>query len=122
MVCAESEEIYLGLYAELIDLDLPQVSSYFNDNWHEIRREWVACFTMLYHNFCNRTTNRVELLNAKLKSVVTKYTTLQKFFFETLECIKSAVIESDHRTISKVQRKPIIANDEPQGVFDYRLY
>lgn len=108
MVYALSEEVYDGLHAQLLGLNLDGVTQYFDTNWHRIRTEWVACYTKQYHHYLNQTTNRLESLNSKLKSVVTKYTTLQNFFAETIQFLKSTVTESDYRTISKKERKPIV--------------
>lgn len=79
MVYAPTPIEYLHLYMELCDLNLPKVKEYFDKNWHvmEIREQWAAHFTSSYQNYLNRTTNRLESINQKLKSVVTKYGTLR---------------------------------------------
>lgn len=120
MVYALSQEVYNQLYGELTDLRLDAVTEYFNVNWHPIRMEWVACFTKHYHHYSNHTTNRVESLNSKLKSVVTKYASLQNFLVETVQFLKSTFTESDYRTISKRERKPIVTEEEDVFVSEYR--
>lgn len=120
MVFSESETIYFRLYEQLRGLRLIKVTEYIDEHWHPVRTEWAACFTMKYHHYSNRTTNRVELLNSKLKSVVTKYTTLQKFFIETIQFMKSAITESDYRSISKAERQPIVDGNEEEYVRKYR--
>lgn len=122
MVYARKEAEYLTLYAQLCSLNLPRVKEYFEKNWHgmEIRQQWVAYFTNSYQNFLNRTTNRLESINQKLKTVVTKYGTLHSFLKETLDCIQSLSLERDQRTIRSIHRQPVFHAQESVDEFSYR--
>jgi len=42
MPCATNEETYFEAYEELQQTILKAVQEHFNDNWHEIRDEWVS--------------------------------------------------------------------------------
>ncbi|XP_044597191.1 uncharacterized protein LOC123273784 [Cotesia glomerata] len=77
MVYAESEERYLELYEELQKMP-PSAVEYFNENWHESRKEWSISTDFVQHNFGNGTNNRVESLNAKLKDLDI-YSSLEDF-------------------------------------------
>lgn len=56
------------------------VIQYFDRNWHGITEQWVKFHVVQHHMFGNRTNNRLESLNQKIKAVVAKYSTLPMFF------------------------------------------
>lgn len=121
MMIAESEAVYFQLYEELRGLQLDNVMEYFDAHWHPVRTQWSACYVKKYYHYSITTANDVGILNFKLKSVITKYTSLQTFFGETVQFMKSAITESDYRTISNVTRQPINRGNEPGFVRQYRL-
>ena len=69
MVYARNEEEYSKLYDELKNATPQRVVEYFDSNWHSIHHEWVDGLKNASCNFMNRTNNRVESINQKLKSV-----------------------------------------------------
>lgn len=89
MVYARTVSKYLDLYAKLCHSNLPAM---------EVCQQWAGHFTNSHENYLNRTTNGLESINQKLKSVVTKYGTLQSFLMETLDCIQSLGLARDQRT------------------------
>lgn len=116
MMYAPTPLEYSSFYDDLVALNLEKLQQYFDKNWHpiEIRKQWAAHFTNNSQNYMNRTTNRLESINQKLKTVVTKYGTLHNFLKETLDCIQSLGLERDQRTIRSIHRKPVSAiNDTP---------
>lgn len=70
---SKSEECYNIHFSELISLNIEELINYFIDNWHNIRDEWVLYAQNETLLFMNRTTNRLESLNQKLKTVITRY-------------------------------------------------
>lgn len=76
MVYASSEDIYMRRYQELTNMQCPDVQTYFDQHWHPLREQWVAHYTNASQNFENNTNNRLENLNHKIKTVVTKYSSL----------------------------------------------
>ena len=72
MAYARSEEAYLQIYNEFNQCAPKGVLDYFNENWHTIRNEWVDGLKNLQCNFMNRTNNRLDSINGKLKAVITK--------------------------------------------------
>ncbi len=68
-----------------------QVLKYFYDNWHLIRMQWALGMKYSSGNFLNGTNNRLESLNAKLKSVVSRHSSLEEFvekFFVFLQVLR----------------------------------
>ena len=55
------------------------VLKYFDDQWHPIRKLWTMGMQYSTGNFLNNTNNRLESLNAKLKSVISRYSSLETF-------------------------------------------
>ena len=59
-------------------------------------------------NFFNNTNNRLESLNSKLKSVISRYSSLEEFidnFYLVLQVLRS---ERDHKASLTVQKVPVI--------------
>lgn len=65
---AENEEHY----QDLLHSGLKSVISYYNSNWHGIRHEWVDCFKAVSFTLGERTNNRLENINGKIKSVCSR--------------------------------------------------
>lgn len=107
MIFSKEKYEYKNAYAELMKMNCPLVTEYFNKHWHDICHEWVGCYTNENYNMFNRTTNRVESLNQKLKDVVTRNGKIDTFAIELLQCIESLNVEKDHRNISSISRQPI---------------
>ena len=58
-----SEEAYQELYSRFCECAPPTVVKYFNENWHDIRGQWVLGMKYSSGNFLNGTNNRLECLN-----------------------------------------------------------
>ena len=107
MAYATSEEKYLELYATFKSTVPLPVLNYFNEQWHQIRHQWVMGMKYSSGNFLNSTNNRLESLNAKLKSVIDRYSTLEEFvekFFLILRVLRS---ERDYKAGTTVQKVPV---------------
>lgn len=119
MLYARSEQQYMEAYDKI---QFPCVKDYVDRNWHplEVREQWATYLTDNKQYYLNRTKNRIESLNQKLKTVVTRYGKLNSFIKETMQCIHSLNVERDYRTITSLQRKPISAANESAMEFQYR--
>ena len=106
MSYSKSSDEYTELLKELKEARLPAVLKYFNKNWHPIRDQWVECLKNNI-NFLNRTNNRLESINQKLKSVISKYSNLPQFFSQLLITIDSLRTERDHRALTIFQKVPV---------------
>ena len=71
MAYAHSEAAYTTFYDQFKQSVPKNVIDYFDGNWHGIREQWVDGLKNSQCNYLNRTNNRVESINAKLKSVIT---------------------------------------------------
>jgi len=111
MVYAKNEDEYSVLHNELTETNLKSVTEYFDTNWHPIKEEWVECFKSNNVTFQNRTNNRIECINQKLKSVITKHSCLHQFFVQFLvqflEAVDSLRTERNHRAVMLIQKVPI---------------
>ena len=66
---AKTEEAYQDLQPSA-----PRAGrEYFETNWYPIRAEWVDGLEDMKSNLLNRTNNRMESTNQKLKSVIARY-------------------------------------------------
>ena len=106
MSYATKEETYFAIYKELQQTGLKTITDYFNDNWHQIRNEWVCGLKDDNLTFQNHTNNCVESINQKLKSVISKFARLPQFCCELLKVLSSFHIERDHKAITLFQKVP----------------
>lgn len=122
MIYSETENEYNTLYEELRGLKCTKVTNCFDKNWHsvDIRKQWTGYSVGEIPHFMNRTTNRVENFNQKLKQIVTKYGAFTDFFKETLQCVNSLSLEKEYRTIVSTQKIPVQLNNEAPFENSYR--
>ena len=57
-------------------------------------------------NFLNRTNNRLESINAKLKSVVTRYSDMVSFQ-DLMKCIASLKAVQNQRALNTISKTPL---------------
>ena len=69
---SKSEAEYNEHYQDLLHSGLKMVISYYNLNWHDIRSEWVECFKGICFTLGERTNNRLENINGKIKNVCSR--------------------------------------------------
>ena len=81
MAYSHKAEDYSELRRQLHETGLDSVVTYFEANWHPLRAEWANCF-LASGTFGNRTNNRLESINQKIKSVCSAYGNLNDFFRE----------------------------------------
>ena len=76
---ANTEKQYIDLRDKLHATMPASVIRYFESNWHPCRCEWVMCWQRQNVTFGERTNNRLESVNRRLKAVV-KTSTHCRFF------------------------------------------
>lgn len=99
LVYSRSESQYNEFYQELLELELDEVTKYYNDNWHDIKDEWTLYGKNQHNNYLNETNNRSESLNQKFKMIGSRHANLIRFFdnvFGTLTVLSS---ERDFRAV-----------------------
>lgn len=104
---SSSAEKYDDHYTDLKKSGLKSVIEYYDNNWHPIRHQWVECFKGANFTFGERTNNRLESINAKVKSVCSQYASLSTFFdqfFSVLSCLRN---ERDHSTLMALAKKRV---------------
>ena len=106
---SSSPQQYEDNYKDLKVSGLKSVIDYYDTNWHPIRHQWVECFKGANFTVGERTNNRLESINAKVKSVCSKYASLTTFFdqfFAVLACLRN---ERDRSTLMALAKKPVLA-------------
>ena len=58
-------------------------------------------------NFLNRTNNRLESINDKVKSVVIRYSDMVSFFQDLMKCIASLKAEQNQRALNTISKTPL---------------
>jgi len=106
---ANTEKQYIDLRDKLHATMPASVIRYFESNWHPCRCEWVMCWQRQNVTFGERTNNRLESVNRRLKAVVKTSSTLPVFFKDLLATVNCMRHERDHSfvtTMEKVSVKP----------------
>ncbi|XP_043269802.1 uncharacterized protein [Venturia canescens] len=121
MLYSSTETEYMRYYEE--SKKLPSaILNYFNKNWHDIRNEWTLSINFMQSTFLNTTNNRIESLNAKIKSVVKLYSTLEEFigsFFALVACLNS---ERDFKAAYTYQKSLVIPYEKNSAEWSYCQY
>ena len=107
LVYAQDEENYHIYYQQLKDTKIKSVIEYYDQNWHGIRSQWVEGLKHDCCHYLNSTNNRLESLNQKIKSVVSRYSNILIFFQQLMKCLHSLSIERDHRAAIVFQKTPV---------------
>lgn len=106
MAYAGHEELFKLLYEQFIK-DAPHtVVRYYNQNWHSNRAEWVRGHALQAGNFLNNTNNRLECINSKLKSVVTKFSSLEDFLDKLYIIIGAMRLARDSKAAREFLKVP----------------
>ena len=111
MTYARNLEQYEELHTELRATEIESVVSYFEENWHPIHMQWVEGLKSTNATYLNRTNNRIESINQKIKSVCSKFSDLETFFDELLVAIQSLRDIRDHKAIMMMQKRPVVTFD-----------
>lgn len=122
MVYAKSPIEYDQSYRDLRNLRSRKLMQYFNAHWHAIQDQWVGYLVDRTKNCQIRTNNRLESLNQKIKSVVTKYANLGTFFNDVMTLFASYNTERDHVAADSVLRKPLTIQTQTADDKSYANY
>ena len=82
------------------------VLNYFNEQWHSIRDHLSMGFKYTPGNFFNTTNNRVESINAKLKPIISRYSSLEEFVDKFFLILRVLRCERDHKAALCSQKVP----------------
>ena len=104
LVYAQDEENYHIYYQQLKDT---KIKSVIDQNWHDIRSQWVEGLKHDCCHYLNSTNNRLESLNQKIKLVVSRYSNILTFFQQLMKCLHSLSIDRDHRAARVFQKTPV---------------
>lgn len=120
LVYASTESQYDSLRDHLHSTMPASVVRYFEANWHTCRCEWVLCWQRENVTFGERTNNRLESVNRRLKAVVKKGSSLPVFFKDLAASMRH---ERDHNFVNaldKVATRPYAAGSV-EALFTERL-
>lgn len=112
---------YDELYEKFCECAPATLQSYYNKNWHAIREDWTT-FNMSQGNLMNRTNNRLESLNGKLKQVVDKNSALLNFLKSFFQWLASHNSETDYETSQNFLTKPACSIEKGSCESKYMEY
>lgn len=107
LVYSEDESQYNSLYTQFKECVPQSVSQYFDKNWHHLRHEWLVS-NMISSNLNNRTNNRMESMNHKIKQVVPRNSTLIQFIKNFFIFMDTHNQERDAKAANHILKKPLV--------------
>ncbi|KAH7950678.1 hypothetical protein HPB51_028287 [Rhipicephalus microplus] len=114
MVLSRSSEKFEELQLEFDNNVCQEIRSYYDKNWRPIKDEWYTGPKFMSENFNNTTNNRIESLNAKLKSVIKKNSSLEEFVCSLFTVLNALSDERDHRALTSISKRPCKAPSSPE--------
>lgn len=99
MAHAKSPVVFGEKYAMLQDLQLQPVMEFFDKNWLGIKHEWATCYKNSQFTLGELTNNRLESMNGKVKSVCSRFASLDTFFTEFFAVLRVLRGERTHSHI-----------------------
>ena len=124
LIYSRSSEEYDANLQSLKDAKFKSVTSYFHENWHPIRHQWVTCFKDDSFSLGETTNNRLESTNAKIKSVCSKHGSLLQFFTEFFAVLGALRNERKHHHLMAMSRRPtnsISLDEDLEGYSNYLM-
>ena len=67
----------------------------------------------------NRTNNRVESINQKLKSVISRYSGITPFFQDLMKCLNTLRVERDHRALEITMKRRVSTYDPSTAPYSF---
>ena len=107
---AKSSVVYEEQYSMLQSLQLPPVIEYFDKNWMPIKEEWASCYKNSKFTLGEQTNNRLESMNGKIKSVCSKFASLDTFFSEFFVVLQVLRGERTHSHVMQRVKTPANPN------------
>ena len=104
MAYVSSEEEYQSLCKELQENSPKQVKDYFQDNWANIKDEWVLHYKAMCGSFLNSTNNRLDSLNGKLRQVINRHSSLEEFIDRFFIILSTLRYEREHKAAVMFQK------------------
>ncbi|XP_065681323.1 uncharacterized protein LOC124811174 [Hydra vulgaris] len=117
---ATLEKNYDELYRLFVSSAPSTVIDCYNNNWHNIRDEWVFGLKFVSGNLMNSTNNRLENFNGKLKEVIDCNSSLENFLDKFYVVLTSMRNERDHRTIFQMQKVSVDVFDPNSAEAAYK--
>lgn len=120
LIYAKSENVYDEIYDEFKEKVPQAVSEYFDRNWQPIRGDW-ALFNMTSANLRNRTNNRLESINNKIKQVILKNSTLTDFVKQFFVFMASQQQERTNKAAKEILTRPVSVYEENSDERKYQI-
>ena len=108
MAYCTNDEQYKEVYSQFAVFAPSQVLKYFDTQWHSITSQWVIGMKHTSGNFLNATNNRLECINSKLKSVISRYSSLEQFIDKFFLILKVMRDERNHKAIMSTLKVPVL--------------
>nr|CAI5833087.1 unnamed protein product [Callosobruchus analis] len=104
MASSKNPEQYKEYYDSLIDLNLPAVSKYFNDNWHSCQEEWVQYLEEGRFQHGVPTTHQLHLFTQKIRPLYSLHNNLKDFYRDFLELLETTHNERKQKAVQMIYK------------------
>ena len=106
MAAARCEQQFDEQCVLLQEMDTPVATAYFQRNWLLNKHEWVSCFKVTHFTLGEQTKNRINSLNGRIKTVCSRFASLDNFFSDFFCVLRVLFGERDHSSIIARVSKP----------------
>lgn len=110
---ASTEEIYSKEVANMKKVVPKRVIDYFEQNWETVRDEWVVYSTFDCFSLSNRSNNRLECVNQKIKAVVARSSTLDSFVTNFFIVVNSHRLNQNNEAAKELNTVSTRKLDDP---------
>lgn len=120
---ATDEDTYDDLYKQFSESAPRTVKEYFDTEWHPIKSQWTMGMKFATGNFLNSTNNRLECINSKLKSVISRHSSLEDFIENIFIIIRSMRGERNYKAALMSQKVPVLYHStNDSSIIDYMKF
>ena len=119
MTYAKSGEEYEKVYENFKLCGLQPVIDYFDVNWNSIKDQWVEGHKGQAFSLGETTNNRLESINAKVKSVCIRYATLENFFTNFIAVLSVLRKDRTHQVLMALITKKVCHNPTEKEINEH---
>ena len=113
---------YSTQYEDRKSTQLHSVITYYDSNWHNIRKQWVEGLKHQQMSLGERTNNRLESLFQKLKSMISSHHKLLKLLSRFLSFLQMMRTERDRKVAQLFYKVPCSIQEKSNTALQYQQY
>ena len=119
---SRSEAEYIDHYESLKSTQLHNVLTYYDSNWHKIKKQWVEGHKHQQMSLGERTNNRIESLFQKLKSLTSSHHKPLQFLTRFISFLHMNRTERDNKVANLFYKVPCSIQKKDDTALQFQQY